>query len=94
MTLSHFPLREQNVQLPKLSVEVKSIVICGCPQNAINFFTQLKRFTVNNVLPNVTVIAPSEPPADSTFRMIEVIVMIITFIILIMIVLYSSLAYT
>ena len=75
MTLSHFPLREHDIQLPKLSVEVKSLVICGCPQNAINFFTQLKRFTVNNVLPDVTVIAPSEPPADSMFRKKEMKIM-------------------
>ena len=77
MTLSHFPLREHDLQLPKLSVEVKSIVICGCPQNAINFFTQLKRFTVNNVLPNVTVIAPSEPPADSMFSKIGMMIVMI-----------------
>lgn len=67
LTVSHFPSRDYEKHFPKLSVEVKSIVICGCPQNVTNFLTQLKRFTVNNSLPDVTIIAPCEPPQDSMY---------------------------
>ena len=75
LTLSHLPHNFADTDVvhrpARVSVEVKSIVISvrvlssrhsqGCPQNASNFFHQLLRHTVNNELPEVTLIAPCDP---------------------------------
>ena len=55
----------------KFTNDVKHIVILvgvglmgdtqGCPQNVANFLNQLQRHPVNTHMPDVTIVAPTEP---------------------------------